>query len=138
MYRILAIDYGEKRIGLALSDPLHIISRPLKTIPNESITQVLNQINQEIVINAVGKIIVGLPLNLQGEDTKKTKEVRAFVDKLQNSTPLPIILWNETYTTQDAKDWLISKGYSILKGRKIIDQIAASILLKSYMDENKD
>ncbi len=128
----MGIDFGEVRIGIALSDPLQIISQPFKVISNDDNT--IYQIQDIIKTEEVGKIILGLPLNLDGEDTKKTLEVREFSVILKSNVDIPVIFWDERYTTVEANEKLKQMGYSIAESRKVIDKVAASIILKSYME----
>ncbi len=132
LFRLMGIDFGEVRIGIALSDPLQIISQPLKVIPNDDKT--IYKIQEIIKTEEVGKIILGLPLNLDGEDTKKTLEVREFSEILKSNVDIPVIFWDERYTTVEANEKLKQMGFGIAESRKIIDKVAASIILKSYME----
>ena len=129
----MGIDYGEVRIGLALSDPLQIISQPLKVIGNNGDT--FSEINKIVKSEEVGKIILGLPQNLSGEDTKKTIEVREFAEILKSKVHVPVIFWDERYTSVEANEELKQMGYTIAESRKVVDKVAASIILKSYMEE---
>jgi len=135
LYRIMAIDFGEKRIGIALTDPLRIFAKPFVVVPNTEST--FDDINKIIRDQMVGEIILGLPQNLQGEDTQKTLEVRAFKEELASHTDLPITFWDESYTTADARKLLIKQGYSIQDARKVIDKVAASFILKHYLESLK-
>ena len=135
IYRLLAIDYGEVRVGIALSDPLRIISKPYIVLSNNE--NLLEEIQKIIRKESVGKIILGLPLNLQGEDSKKTIEVREFKQTLADFIDIPIEFYDESYTTSEATDVLKKMGYDSKQRRKVIDMMAASIILKSYMDDTK-
>ena len=132
LFRLMGIDFGEVRIGIALSDPLQIISQPFKVIPNDDKT--IYKIQEIIKTEEVGKIILGLPLNLDGEDTKKTLEVREFSKILKSNVDIPVIFWDERYSTVEANEKLKQMGYGIAESRKVIDKVAASIILKSYME----
>lgn len=138
MYRILAIDYGEKNIGLAISDPLRMFAKPFKTIQNLYLEFVLKEITNVVREQNVEKVILGLPISVAGLDTNKTKEVREFYTTLSNTLNIPVIFWDERYTTVDAKEILIKKGLSIKESKKVIDQTAAALLLKNYLEVNKD
>jgi len=132
LFRLMGIDFGEVRIGIALSDPLQIISQPYRVIPNNDNT--ISEIKDIIKSEEVRKIILGLPLNLDGEDTKKTLEVREFSEVLKNNVDIPVIFWDERYTTVEANEQLKYMGYGIAESRKVIDKVAASIILKNYME----
>ncbi len=128
----MGIDFGEVRIGIALSDPLQIISQPYRVIPNDDDT--ISEIKNIIKSEEVRKIILGLPLNLNGEDTKKTLEVREFSEVLKSNVNIPVIFWDERYTSVEANEELKHMGYGIAESRKVIDKVAASIILKNYME----
>ena len=132
LFRLMGIDFGEVRIGIALSDPLQIISQPYLVIPNNDNT--IYEIQKIIKTEEVGKIILGLPLNLDGEDTKKTLEVREFAEMLKNNVDIPVTFWDERYTSVEANEKLKQMGYGIAESRKVIDKVAASIILKNYME----
>lgn len=130
----MGMDYGEKRIGIALSDPMRIISKPYKVLVNdESFFQNLEQIIKE---ENVGEIILGLPINIAGDDTKKTLEVRNFKIKIEEKINLEVTFWDERYTSTEANELLKKMGYSPQEGRKVIDKIAASLILKDFMENN--
>ena len=128
----MGIDFGEVRIGLALSDPLQIISQPFRVIPNNVNT--ISEIQDIIKTEEVEKIVLGLPQNLDGEDTKKTLEVREFAEILKRNVDIPVIFWDERYSTVEANEKLKLMGYSVVESRKVIDKVAASIILKDYME----
>ena len=132
LFRLMGIDFGEVRIGVALSDPLQIISQPFRVVPNNENT--ISEIRKIIKSEEVGKIILGLPLNLEGEDTKKTLEVREFSEILKSNVNIPVIFWDERYTSVEANEELKQMGYSIAESRKVIDKVAASIILRNYME----
>ena len=136
MSRWIAIDYGEKRIGIAVTDHLKMFVNPLTTIENKSDSAVFDQLLKIFQSQEVEKVIIGLPLSLDGEDTAKTKETREFYKKLSEKTSLPLIWWDERYSTYEANELLKNKGLNWEKSRNVIDQIAAAVILKSYVDSN--
>ncbi|MFA6515487.1 MAG: Holliday junction resolvase RuvX [Candidatus Paceibacterota bacterium] len=136
--RILGIDYGSVRIGISVSDPLKIIAQGLTTIQNDSrsFDQILSIIDEQ---NAE-KIIVGNPLNLRGEVSTKAEEVKTFVTRLKEKTQIEIILLDERFTSVMAQRSIISMGTKKKqrqnnKGK--VDEVAAAILLQSYLDIQK-
>lgn len=137
MYRILAVDYGQKNIGLALSDPLRMFARPYMTLNNSGFDSVAEQLKRIIREQTVEVILLGLPLSVAGLDTQKTAEVREFHHKLEEYLQREVLLWDERYTTMDAKEHLISKGIKQKDGKKVIDQIAAAMILKNYLEAQK-
>ncbi|MCD6181668.1 MAG: Holliday junction resolvase RuvX [Candidatus Cloacimonetes bacterium] len=130
--RILAIDFGTVRIGIAISDPLRIIARPYRVLANSD--SFFDELRTIIARENVGEVVLGLPLNLAGEDTDKTREVRVFEEKLREEISLPVQFFDERYTTVEANSALKKLGYSFREERAVIDMVAASILLQSYMD----
>ncbi len=135
IYRLMGIDYGEKRVGIALSDPMQIISKPFVVLPNNE--KLFEAISEIIGNENVGQIILGLPLNLSGEDSKKTIEVRAFKKKLEEQVEIEVIFYDERYSTAEATDLLKEMGYSPKERKKVIDKMAASIILKNYLEDRR-
>ena len=135
LYRIMGIDHGAVRVGIAISDPMQIIARPYKVIINND--DLFDEITNIIKKEKIRKIILGLPLNLDGKDTQKTREVRNFAEKLKISISIPIILWDERYTTVEANEALQKMGYNIHDSKDVIDKVAASLILKNYLENNK-
>jgi len=134
MSRILAIDYGSVRVGLAISDPLKIFSTPLKTIQNCSETSLINELQLVIESSDIELVLLGIPYNNEGNETTKTKEVLHFFSTLKANLTVPIELWDESFTTVDSNNLLKKKGKGVLESRKEVDAIAASFILKSYLD----
>lgn len=136
MGRLLGIDYGEKRVGFAETDDLKIISAPLDTIDNK---KSIDFIKRYITEHDVEKIIMGLPTYLNGDHSTTTEKVLAYAKTLEKEFPqLPIVLVDERYTSSMAFQTMIDSGISKKKrqNKGLIDKISASIILKSYMDEN--
>ena len=134
MNRILAIDYGEKKIGLALSDPLRIIAKPFKTIENSSIEKLL--VNLEIIINEknIDKIVVGLPITLKNLFSEQTNKVEEFIKILKDKLKIKIIVVDERLSSIEAKKSLILQGIKTGHNKKDIDMTAAAIFLQSYLN----
>jgi len=135
LYRIMSIDYGAVRVGIAISDPMQIIARPYQVIINND--ALLDDITSIIKKEKIGKIILGLPLNLDGKDTQKTKEVRNFAEKLKKNISIPVILWDERYTTVEANEALQEMGYNFRDSKDVIDKVAASLILRNYLENKK-
>ncbi|MCU7489897.1 MAG: Holliday junction resolvase RuvX [Bacteroidota bacterium] len=134
--RIMAIDYGEKRVGLALCDPLRIFAYPFKTILNDRNfrTNLLSIIKE----NSVSLILLGYPLKENGMKTDVTEAVEKFKTELEGLAKLPVILRDERYTSAIAKERIIESVKSKKKRRDkgLLDKNAASIILQDYLDEN--
>ena len=138
MSRWLALDYGEKRIGVAITDPLKMFVTPFATIENKSDEYVFEELLKLFKSQKAERIIVGLPLNIEGKDTIKTGEVRIFYKKLSEKTELPLLWCDERYSTCEANDFLKQKGLDWKKSRDKVDEIAAAVILKTYLDTNKE
>jgi putative Holliday junction resolvase len=130
----MAVDYGEKRIGLALTDPLHIIARPFLTLPNTGFADVSTALLETIATEHIGLLIIGLPLNHEGADTRQTGIVRRFAQRLREMIDIDVVFQDERFTTEEANRELKRLGLNPIEGRKIIDQIAATIILREYME----
>jgi putative Holliday junction resolvase len=136
--RLLAIDYGEKRIGLALSDAMRMFAKPFDTIPNISFENTLQRLNEVIIKQRVGLVIVGIPWSIEGTETDKTKETLAFLNTLKEHLSVPVIGADERYSTSEANQLLKEMGYDWKKARTVIDSMAACMILKGYMERNAD
>jgi len=132
--RILGLDYGERRIGVALSDPLKIIARPLITIDKKKINDYFSKILEIINNNNVSKIVVGLPLTLKGNNSKQTDDVICFVNKLRVKVQLPIITIDERLSSTAAEKSLRNQGIKTGYNKELIDVTAAAIFLQEYLD----
>ena len=132
--RVLGLDYGERRIGLALSDPLGIIARPLAIIDRKKTTDYISRISEIISEKKITSIVVGLPLTLKGHNSKQTEIVLAFIDQLKSELQIPILSIDERLSSMAAKKSLqiqaVKTGHE--KGR--VDETAAAIFLQEYLD----
>lgn len=133
MARILAIDYGGKRTGLAVTDPLQIIATGLTTIPSQ---ELIAWLKQYIAKEPVEKIIIGLPVNWDESDTHGTPLVREAIKKINKAFPhLPLQTVDERYTSKMARDAMLQMGMKKKDraDKKNVDEIAATIMLQEYM-----
>ena len=136
--RILALDYGERRIGLALSDSMKIIAKPYKTIENISVKKVLETLNEIIQDQSVEKIVVGIPITLKNRNSRQTEIVNVFIDMLNDKLSIPIIPYDERLTSVSAKRSLILQGIETGRNKGEVDMTAAAIFLQNYLDENSN
>ncbi len=134
MSRILAIDYGEKRVGLAVSDPLNIVATPLATLNVTGDTMLYTALTDLIKKFDVSRVLVGYPLGLRGTKTQQTLRVDAFVEMLKSRISIPLTLWDERFTSSEAEDILRQKGVKPSKHKGLIDQMSARIILQEYLD----
>lgn len=137
MGRVLGIDYGSKRIGLALSDPTNTLASPLPTIQNDN--KAIEKILQIIKLNDVSKIVIGYPLNMDGTKSKICELVDEFIDKLSTKTGKEIIKRDERLTSYIAQQQIIQSVKSKKKrqDKSLLDQFSARIILQEYLDEIK-
>ena len=136
MGRFLAIDYGSKRVGLAISDPSKKIAKAYKTLSNDCVDALLSYIKNEIKINSVEKIILGLPIGMNGKNTSQTKLVLKFNDELKNYFSIPIVLEDERLTSLHAKKSLVFQGLKTTSNKEYIDSTAAALLLQNYLNKS--
>ena len=137
MDRIIGIDYGRARVGVAVSDPLGIFASPLETVPSAKIIEYLQKYaSAETVI----KFVVGYPLNLNGAPAQAAADVDAFLKQLQKAFPeTPVALEDERFTSVLAHRAMIDGGMkkSDRRDKNSVDKISASIILQSYLDKKK-
>ena len=132
--RILGIDYGSKRIGLAVSDSTHTIAQSLRIINRTDLKDDIKQIMDTIKQQQVESVVIGLPVRMNGSQGEKTKEVANFIDKMKKTIKIPVIQWDERFTTVISEKMLVDADMSRKKRRKVIDKVAASVMLQSYLD----
>ncbi len=132
--RILALDLGKKRIGLAISDPLRITAQGLPNLVRTRIRDDLDLLVQMLREREVGLILLGNPINMKGTEGRQSVWVREFAAALEKRTGLPVKLWDERLTSVEAGRVLRSSGISIEKRAAAVDKLSAVILLQSYLD----
>jgi putative Holliday junction resolvase len=134
--RILAVDHGEKRIGLALSDPTATIASPLKVIEHVSRLIDAAQVAEIAGQNDVGLIVIGQSFDEEGNPNAAGRRAASFADELKNQTDIPIVLFDESFSTQDARASRIEMGVSRKKRSGHLDELAAVMILRSYLEAN--
>jgi len=132
--RILAIDHGMRRMGIAISDELKTIAQPLEFIPAEPFEALLDRLQTIMADKPVELILVGMPRNMDGTYGPAAEKVRVFVDSLKARLPVPIRTWDERLTTVQANRFLIAADVKRRDRKQKVDQTAAAILLQSYLD----
>jgi putative Holliday junction resolvase len=138
---ILGIDYGQKRIGLALSDSLKIIATPIGFLPAErKLPLTLEKLKAKIDElcrergATIEEIVVGMPYKMNKEDSKMTLEVKAFVTALSNAIDIPVVIWDERFTSKIAEQSLREGGRSRKQRVEEVDKVAAALVLQNYLD----
>lgn len=137
MSRILAIDVGQKRIGLAVSDEAGLGATPLYTVQRSSTATDVAKIAKTAAAYAADRIIVGLPLDPEGRAGSQAQKVERFAVLLEQKVPVPVIRWDERLSTAEADQILIEADMSRRKRKSIIDAVAAARILESYMREQE-
>jgi putative Holliday junction resolvase len=143
MKRVLGLDIGDRRIGVAISDELWVTTRGLLTIERTNIKSDTQKILDIIIKNDCSIVIIGLPLNLSGDDSKQTGKVRAFAQKLTNKlasnsmNDIKVELFDERYSTKQAEETLNELAIKHKKKSMIIDQEAAAVILEAWISNHR-
>ena len=135
MGRLLAIDYGARRVGLALSDPLKMIASPYRTIINKSDSDLILEIEKIITAEDIEQTIIGLPLGMAGQITEQTKKVEEFAGKLITrgiAIEYEDERWSSVAAKRSMKEQNIKSGYN----KELVDQTAAALFLQQYLDRH--
>lgn len=135
MQIILGLDIGDARTGVAISDELGIAAHPLCTIQRKSRKALLAELQELIAVHKVERIVIGLPLQLDGETGAQARKVKRFAEKLEQHVNLPIIFWDESFTTFEATQILQGTKKRRKKRKQVIDQVAAVLILEGYLEE---
>ena len=131
--RILAVDYGERRTGLAVSDELGITAQGLDTVIAEREEDVLTRVADTALRLGAGRILVGLPLNMDGTESEKSGKVRTFGEALARETALPVEFWDERMTSLQAHRVLREMERKTRGNKPLVDRISAVLMLQEYM-----
>jgi len=132
--RAIALDVGEKTVGIALSDELGITVSPRETLRRDG--SELDRLVELVRTEEVGQVIVGLPVSLNGSLGPSAQAVLTFVEQLRPRLTIPVVTWDERLTTAEAEKMLISANVKRAKRRQVIDQVAATLILQSYLRTN--
>lgn len=137
MKRIMGIDYGDARTGVALSDLLCSIVGSAQVIPSRNTQKAVADIVRIARENEVGEIVVGLPRNMDGSEGSRAQLCREFADLLKEATGLPVAMWDERRTTVEAHNILSQHNYHGQKRKNTVDAVAASLILEGYLAYRK-
>ena len=132
--KLLAIDHGDKRMGIAASDPLGMMAHPLEFIPSEPFDEFLIRLKEILAERETEQIIVGMPRNMDGSIGPQALKVEDFVAVLKKSVTVSVHTWDERLTTVMAEDKLREAGVSVRDAKKKVDASAAAVMLQDYMD----
>lgn len=132
--RILALDHGTRRIGVALSDEMQMIASPLEYIHADPFDKVIERLKQIIAEKEVGLILIGMPRNMDGTYGPAAQKVKDFIASVQPHIATPFKLWDERLTSSQANRVLLQGNVRRDKRKEVVDKMAAAILLQSYLD----
>ncbi|HCG99293.1 MAG: Holliday junction DNA helicase RuvA [Candidatus Aquicultor primus] len=135
--RILGIDFGERRIGLAMSDPAGRLALPLETVVRGADDAHLTYIRELCEEHGVGEVVIGLPLSLRGEVGPQAEATLLFAEKLKESLRVPVRTWDERLTTLSASRALAEANVSRKKRKEVVDKVAATLILQAYLDSKE-
>jgi len=131
--RHLGIDLGASRIGIAISDELGMLAHPVETIPNDS--GFLSKLQKMVIEKGITAIVMGIPRNMDGSYGPAAEKAKLFLSRLKTEFPgVQLIPWDERLTTMEAQRLLHAAGRDVKKSRPVIDQVAAQVILQSYLD----
>jgi len=133
MHKVLAIDYGDARTGIAISDLLCSIVGSTTVIHSRNPEKTLAEITRLVRENTVGQIVMGLPKNMDGTEGPRAELCREFAAKVEAATGLPVKLWDERRTTVEAHNILSQHNYHGKKRKNTVDAVAASLILEGYL-----
>lgn len=132
--RVLGVDFGRARIGVAISDELGMLAHPVETVPGVHIDAAAKHVARIARERNVERVILGMPRHMNGELGEAADEAKAFADKLRPLLPCPVVMWDERLTTMAANRALRDAGQKTRHTRGIVDQVAAQMILQGYLD----
>ena len=134
--RVLGIDYGRKRIGVACTDPLGITVQPIAAFEGEP-AAALEPIRKECIEREVDRVVVGLPLNMDGSEGPAAKRARTEAERLATVVGVPVEMHDERRTTVSADRSMLDAGLNAIERRQRVDKVAAAIMLQSWLDARR-
>lgn len=132
--RVLGVDFGERRVGIAVSDPIGLAARPWGILERTSDAGVADRVASLALELSVDLIVLGLPLDTRGEEGPQARRVRRFGELLARKTNAPIVYWDESFSSADAAQFRKVRGARRAERARPMDDIAAAVLLQSYLD----
>jgi len=131
--RILALDVGKKRIGLAVSDELRLTAQGLETLERTRIRDDLRRLEEMAESLQIGVFLIGKPLHMSGSESRQSEYTREFAKRLEEHAGLPVVFWDERLTSVEAERMLKRAGATLEQRKKAVDRLAAVLLLESYL-----
>ncbi len=132
--RLLALDVGERSVGVAGCDPLGVTTTGLYTIRRQSLERDIEQVSRTVTEREVERVVVGLPISMDDTEGAIARKVRSFASALDRSVEATVVLWDERLSTFEAESILREAGVHWKKRKAVIDQVAAEVILRSYID----
>ena len=136
--RVIAIDLGTRRIGVAMTDGLGLTAQPLETIPRRGGQRDLDAIAALVSAHGAARIVLGLPLDPDGEPGRAAKSVEAFAARLRGAVTVPVELCDESFSTVEAEEVLLRADLSRARRKQVVDRLAAAVILQRWLDGRKD
>jgi len=136
--KVLGLDIGSKRIGVALSDALGITAQGLENLERKDNENLLTDLKEIVKGGDVSEIVVGLPLNMDGSEGPGAKEAIAIAEVIEKGLLIPVKLWDERMSTLEVERLMIAADVSRAKRKKKVDRLAAQVILQSYLNSKKN
>ena len=136
--RVLALDVGERRIGMAMSDPLGITAQRAGTVERGALEETLRRLQEIVIRDEIGTVVVGLPLSMDGSRGTSAAGMGRFAEDLRRALAIPVTLWDERLTTAEADRLMRSAGVSRKERTRHLDEVAAQLILQSYLDSRRE
>jgi putative Holliday junction resolvase len=137
MSRVVGIDLGSRRIGVAVSDGLGLTAQPHATIARHGGVRDLDAIAAVVAAHAASRVVVGLPLDPEGQEGAAARSARAFVDRLRAALSVPVEMIDESFSTVEAEAVLLEADLSRARRRQVVDRLAAAVILQRWLDHQK-
>lgn len=135
--RMMGLDIGDRRIGVALTDENAVAAYPLKVLERTSYKKDLGRIVEIIDRYGVGQVVAGLPKTLSGQTGPQAEKVLSFLERLRARSPVPVVTWDERLTTVEVERLLVSADLDRRRRREVVDKLAATLILNSYLNSRK-
>jgi putative Holliday junction resolvase len=137
MSRVVGIDLGRRQIGVALSDGLGLTAQPHSTIHRRGGAPDLQAIAEVVARNEAGLVVLGLPLDPEGNEGTAARSARAFAERLRAVLPVPVEMIDESFSTVEAEEVLLAADLSRARRKQVIDKLAAAVILQRWLDQKK-
>ena len=135
MSRVVGIDLGSRRIGVALSDGLGLTAQPLATIARHGGVRDLQAIADVVARNDAALVVLGLPLDPEGNEGAAARSARAFAERLRAALPVPVEMIDESFSTVEAEEVLLAADLSRARRKQVVDRLAAAVILQRWLDQ---